>query len=57
MHRAATHFGNTWQSQDLTYTRANHDNESLVTSEVEGNNGVILLSAHVLGIQGVDISH
>jgi len=39
MRRTATSFGSTWGGQDFTKTGVNHEDGSLVTGEVERNNG------------------
>ena len=43
------------EDEDFANTGVNHKDGGLVASEVEGNDGIVLLGARVLGNQGVDV--
>ena len=43
------------EDEDFTDTGVNHEDGGLVSGEVEGNDGIVLLGARVLGNQGVNV--
>jgi hypothetical protein len=48
-------FGEVDENENLSDTRVHEEDRRLVSCQLEGNDGVVLLSLAVLGEQGVDI--